>query len=129
MRRRFSKDSNFKDLLRRNKNAIVYATLNGLEATDNFKRMRSLIIAMSDKYSNNSFKYIVISEQDLQNLTHNATMQSNCYLKRHCLFRIVISSLILILRLKKSIMNNTMITTKQDVYLHKCQRKKVSLYL
>jgi len=72
MERRFSKDSNFRNLLRRNKDAIVYAALNGLEATDNFKRMRSLIIAMSDKYSNNSFKYIVISEQDLQNLTHNA---------------------------------------------------------
>lgn len=72
MERRFSKDSNFKDLLRRNKDAIVYAALNGLEATDNFKLMRSLIMAMSDKYSNNSFKYIVISEQDLQDLTHNA---------------------------------------------------------
>lgn len=72
MERRFSKDSTFKDLLIRNKKAIVYAALNGLEATDNFKRMRSLIITMSDKYSNNSFKYIVISEQDLQNLTHNA---------------------------------------------------------
>ena len=72
MERRFSKDSNFKDLLRRNKDAIVYAALNGLEATDNFKLMRSLIIAMSDKYSANGFKYIVISEQDLQNLTHNA---------------------------------------------------------
>ena len=50
MERRFSKDSKFKDLLRRNKDAIVYAALNGLEATDNFKLMRSLIMAMSDKY-------------------------------------------------------------------------------
>ena len=47
MERRFSKDSNFKDLLRRNKDAIVYAALNGLEATNNFKLMRSLIIAKS----------------------------------------------------------------------------------
>ena len=72
MKTRFSQNANFKDLLKRNQDAIVDAALNGLEATDNFKLMQSLIKAMCDKHPDNSFKYIVISEEDLQNLTNNA---------------------------------------------------------
>ena len=72
MKTRFSQNANFKDLLKRNQNAIVSAALNGLEANDNFKLILSLIKAMCDKYKDNSFKYIVISEEDLKNLTNNA---------------------------------------------------------
>ena len=36
MKTKFSQNANFKDLLKRNQNAIVDAALNGLEATDNF---------------------------------------------------------------------------------------------
>lgn len=72
MKTKFSQNANFKDLLKRNQDAIVDAALNGLEATDNFKLMQSLIKAMYDKHPDNSFKYIVISEEDLQNLTNNA---------------------------------------------------------
>ena len=72
MKTRFSQNANFKDLLKRNQEAIVDAALNGLEATDNFKLMQSLIKAMCDKHPDNSFKYIVISEEELQNLTNNA---------------------------------------------------------
>lgn len=72
MKTRFSQNANFKDLLKRNQDAIVDAALNGLEATDNFKLMQSLIKAMCDKHPDNSFKYIVISEEDLHNLTNNA---------------------------------------------------------
>ena len=72
MKTRFSQNANFKDLLKRNQDAIMDAALNGLEATDNFKLMQSLIKAMCDKHPDNSFKYIVISEEDLQNLTNNA---------------------------------------------------------
>jgi hypothetical protein len=64
MKTKFSQNANFKDLLKRNQNAIVDAALNGLEATDNFKLMQSLIKAMCDKHPDNSFKYIVISEED-----------------------------------------------------------------
>ena len=45
MKTKFSQNANFKDLLKRNQNAIVDAALNGLEATDNFKLMQSLIKA------------------------------------------------------------------------------------
>lgn len=72
MKSRFSQDANFKDLLKRNQNAIVCAALNGLEANDNFKLIISLIKAMCDKYADNGFKYIVMSEGDLKNLTSNA---------------------------------------------------------
>lgn len=72
MKTKFSQNANFKDLLKRNQNAIVDAALNGLEATDNFKLMQSIIKAMCDKYPDKSCKYIVISEKDLQNLTNNA---------------------------------------------------------
>lgn len=72
MKTRFSQNANFKDLLKCNQNAIVSAALNGLEANDNFKLILSLIKAMCDKYKDNSFKYIVISEEDLKNLTNNA---------------------------------------------------------
>ena len=37
MKTKFSQNANFKDLLKRNQNAIVDAALNGLEATDNCK--------------------------------------------------------------------------------------------
>ena len=72
MKKRFSQNTNFKDLLRCNQNAIVKAVLNGLEVNENFKLILSLIKAMCDKYEDNSFKYIVISEMDLLNLTHDA---------------------------------------------------------
>lgn len=72
MKTRFSQNANFKDLLKRNQYAIVEAALNGLESTDKFKLMLSLIKAMCDKYQNNGFIYIVISEEDLQNLTNDA---------------------------------------------------------
>lgn len=72
MKKRFSQNTNFKDLLKRNQNAIVKAALNGLEEDENFKLILSLIKAMCDKYEDNSFKYIVISEEDLKNLTSNA---------------------------------------------------------
>lgn len=72
MKTRFSQNANFKDLLKRNQDAIVYAALNGLEANDNFKLLLSLIKAMCDKYNDNGFKYIVISEENLQKLTDKA---------------------------------------------------------
>lgn len=72
MRTKFSQNANFKALLRRNQTAIVYAASNGLEANDNFKLTLSLIKAMHDKYHGNGFKYIVISEEDLQKLTDDA---------------------------------------------------------
>ena len=72
MKVRFSQNANFKDLLKRNQESIVNAALNGLEANDNFRLILSLIKAMCDKYVDNGFKYIVISEGDLQNLTSNA---------------------------------------------------------
>lgn len=72
MKTKFSQNANFKDLLKRNQNAIVSAALSGLEANDNFKLILSLIKAMCDKYKDNGFKYIVISEGELLNLTSNA---------------------------------------------------------
>ncbi len=72
MKTKFSQNANFKDLLKRNRNVISDTRLNGLETTDKFKLMQSLIKAMSDNYPNNSIKFIVISEEDLQNLTNNA---------------------------------------------------------
>lgn len=72
MKTKFSQNANFKDLLKRNQNAIVSAALSGLEANDNFKLILSLIKAMCDKYRDNGFKYIVISEGELLNLTSNA---------------------------------------------------------
>lgn len=77
MKTRFSQDDNFKELLRRNQASIVNAASNGLEADDNFKLMISLIKAMRDKYSDNSFKYFVISEEDLKNLTSEADSAIN----------------------------------------------------
>ena len=72
MKARFSQNANFKDLLKRNEESIVNAALNGLEANDNFRLILSLIKAMCDKYADNSFKYIIISERDLLNLTNAA---------------------------------------------------------
>ena len=72
MKTRFSQDDNFKELLKRNQASIIDAASNGLEADDNFKLMLSLIKAMRDKYNDNSFKYFVILEEDLQNLTSEA---------------------------------------------------------
>ena len=63
MKTKFSLNANFKDLLKRNQNAIVDAALNGLEATDNFKLMQSLIKAMCDKHPDNSQFIIILSYQ------------------------------------------------------------------
>lgn len=90
MKTKFSQNANFKDLLKRNQNAIVDAALNGLEATDNFKLMQSLIKAMCDKHPDNSFKYIVISEEDLLNLTTNADSAIEHCLQINYLFKIAI---------------------------------------
>lgn len=72
MKTRFSQDASFKDLLKRNKEEILRAAMNGLEEDSNFKLILSLLKAMSDKYEDNGFKYIVISEHDLHNLTNDA---------------------------------------------------------
>lgn len=78
MKTKFSQNDNFKDLLRRNQTAIVNAASNGLESDTNFKLMLSLVKAMGDKYVNNSFKYLVISEDDLRNLkTANTDVSIN----------------------------------------------------
>ena len=72
MKTRFSQNADFKNLLKRNQAIIMNAAICGLESTDNFKLMQSLIKSKWAKYQSNSFKYIVISEEDLQHLTPNA---------------------------------------------------------
>lgn len=77
MKTRFSQNENFKDLLKRNEAIIVDVASNGLESYEKFKQMLSLIKAMRDKYKDNSFKYIIISEDDLLKLTDNANISIN----------------------------------------------------
>lgn len=68
MKTSFSNNESFKELLRLQSAEIALAAANGLESDSNFRLLLSLLKAASERHVNNDFKYIIISEEDLNKL-------------------------------------------------------------